>query len=101
MLCISLLFHFSDSVDSRHQGVLSSLFQCSQHQSCAGNLNVQETNVVARWMMNFTARDLSACKSATGHLQLKNVKLGEEIGGERQIWEGNKSIYCILKNKDK
>lgn len=46
---------------------------------------MQETNVVARWMMNFTARDLSACESATGHLKLKNVKLGEETGGKTDL----------------
>lgn len=27
------------SVYGRHRAALSSLFQCSQHQSCAGNLN--------------------------------------------------------------
>lgn len=64
--------------------MLLSLFQYSQHQSCAVNPNVQETNVVAWFMMNFTARDLSACETATGHLQLENAKLGEEANGRKK-----------------
>jgi len=56
-------------------------------------------------MMNFTARDLSACESATGHLQLENAKLGEETKGRRkifqvQIWEDKTCCY-ILKHKGK
>lgn len=35
-------------------------------------------------MGNFTARDLSACESATGHVQLENVKLGEETKGRKK-----------------
>lgn len=45
---------------------------------------MQETNVVAWWMMNFTAGDLSVCGSATGHLQLENAKLGEETKGRKK-----------------
>lgn len=91
----SHLLHFSDSVYSRHQGVLLSLFQYSQHQSCAVNPNVQETNVVAWFMMNFTARDLSACETATGHLQLENAKLGEEANGRKK----KKSSKCRFGSK--
>lgn len=47
---------------------------------------MQETNVVAWWMMNFTARDLSACESATGHLQHENAKPGEETKGRKKIF---------------
>lgn len=89
----SHLLHFSDSVYSRHQGVLLSLFQYSQHQSCAVNPNVQETNVVAWFMMNFTARDLSACETATGHLQLENAKLGEEANGRKKKKKSSKCRF--------
>lgn len=45
---------------------------------------MQETNVVAWCVMNFTARDLSACETATGHLELENAKLGEETKGRKK-----------------
>ncbi len=56
-------------------------------------------------MMNFTARDLSACEPATGLLQLENAKGGEKggVGGETSMgrFGRKRTCYFILKNEDK
>lgn len=54
-------------------------------------------------MMNFTARDLSACEPATGLLQLENAKGGEKDRGETSLgrFGRKRTCYSILKNEDK